>query len=430
MDIGILTDTLPDEARAGGQAAPDNTTDDQRARLRLETLEYLSLMPVGCRLISSDLKVLWQSPRLIEMVQCKSGGGCCDALGLRHNDLDCLSARTIRLQAPQHGTRWLGRLYIEVETVPVQISDAGELASFEIYRDISAEKKLQAALIRQQELLETINRSMIEINHHLESAQFELEEKNRNLEEANEQLRSLDHLKDDFISIVSHELKAPLTSIKASVTLITGTETDKLSPTGVELLTVCRRSTDRLHRLVEDLLDVTRIESGRLSLGFTRFSLREMISECFQSVAALAQQKNIELVCGIPPEIEITADRDRLIQVIVNLVNNAIKFTDQGSVSVDAVESADKFTFHVRDTGIGIPDEAQQRIFDKFAQVAGTLHRNTGGTGLGLAIVRGIVREHGGDIHVTSWLNIGSCFTFTIPQPPGKEHDGAARPLD
>jgi len=115
---------------------------------------------------------------------------------------------------------------------------------------------------------------------------------------------------------------------------------------------------------------------------------------------------------------------------MVNLLSNAIKFTDHGDVSVDVEKELERIIFHVRDTGIGIPEEELTRIFDKFAQVGNVLHRNSGGTGLGLAVARGIIREHGGDIRATSTPGQGSCFTFYIPQPPGKVAHGTAGPLD
>ncbi|MDD5089066.1 MAG: HAMP domain-containing sensor histidine kinase [bacterium] len=394
------------------------------------SLSAFDALPVACRLVGSDLQVLWQTPRLTEFVKHMAGGACCESLGMRHTAADCVSTRTLEQRRPQQRTLWLGRLQLAVETVPVRCADGGGIGSLEFFRNVTSEKKLEGALIRQQELLETINRSMIEINHHLEAAQAELEEKNHCLEQANEQLRSLDQMKDDFLSIVSHELKAPLTSIKASVSLIAGSEAGKLSATGAELLDVCHRSTERLHRLVEDLLDVTRIESGHLSLGFRRFSAREMILECLRAVQALADEKGLALECRAEPDFEITADRDRLIQVVVNLVNNAIKFTEHGAVTVEASGAPNRIEFRVRDTGIGIPEESLWRVFDKFTQVESSLRRNSGGTGLGLAIVRGIIREHGGDIQVSSRVNEGSCFTFSIPQPPGKRGDGAASPLD
>lgn len=377
-----------------------------------------------------DLRVIWQTSRLTELLKRPADGSCCESLGLRHSSADCVTSQTLEKHSAQQRTIWLGRLHIAVETIPVQVEGGEGVASLEFFRDVTPEKKLEGALIRQQELLETINRSMIEINHHLEAAQAELEEKNRSLEQANEQLRSLDQMKDDFLSIVSHELKAPLTSIKASVSLIAGSEAGKLSPTGAELLNVCHRSTERLHRLVEDLLDVTRIESGHLSLKFCTFSAREMILECLRAAQALADEKGLALECRASDELEITADRDRLIQVIVNLVNNAIKFTERGGVVVEATDEPDRVVFRVSDTGIGIPEDALRRVFDKFTQVETSLRRNAGGTGLGLAIVRGIVREHGGDVQVSSRVGEGSCFSFFVPQPPGKTGHAAASPLD
>lgn len=393
-------------------------------------LRQLELTPIPCRLVAGDRQVVWQSSRLTQLLQRHASGGCCESLGLRHSEADCPSSRTIREIRMQRRTLWLGRLHVAVETLPVTGVDGDDVASLEFFRDVTPERKLEGALIRQQELLETINRSMIEINHHLEAAQTELEAKNRSLETVNEQLRSLDQMKDDFLSIVSHELKAPLTSIKASVRLISGREAAQLTPTGAELLQVCHRSTDRLHRMVEDLLDVTRIESGRMSLDFSRFDVSDMIIECLHSVQALADGKGLELECLVDPALQITADRDRLIQVIVNLVNNAIKFTDRGGVTIRAASEPDRMTFSVEDTGIGIPEPALSTIFDKFTQVGSSLRRNAGGTGLGLAIARGIAREHGGDIRVNSRPGEGSCFTFYVPQPPGKNCNAATGPLD
>jgi signal transduction histidine kinase len=306
-----------------------------------------------------------------------------------------------------------------------------EEVCFEYFRDVTSERRLEAALARQQSLLETINRAMIKINHNLEIAQTELEEKNRSLEAANCELRSLDRMKDEFISIVSHELKAPLTSIKGSVELIRTCESEGLSATGAELLTVCQRNVHRLHRLVQDLLDIARIESGRLTLGFTCFDLRELADECLTSERAAAEDKGIAVENRAPSGLRIEADRERLTQVLVNLLNNAVKFTDHGSITVSAQqEKTGAVSISVRDTGAGIPPEEQSRIFDKFAQAGGDLNRNSGGTGLGLSIVRGIVREHGGDIRLISQQGHGSCFTITLPQPPGKAGRETRGPLD
>ncbi len=387
-------------------------------------------LPLPCRMVDGKGHVVWESLALRNLLHTRAEAGCCESLGFLHREGSCPSLRTIRTGAPQDQTRWLGRVYLAMHTVALSGIDGGERLSFECFQDVTPEKRLEAAFTQQQELLEAINKAMIEINHHLESAQNELEEKNHSLQQANAQLRSLDQMKDEFISIVSHELKAPLTSIKGSVDLIRNSERYTLSPTGQELLSVCRRNVDRLHGLVQDLLEIARIESGRLSLGFSAFNARAMAEEALFSQQALAEQKGLALENNVPSALDIEADHDRMIQVLVNLVNNAIKFTDQGTITIEAEAEPAAVAFRVRDTGIGIPCESREVIFNKFAQVGNALHRNAGGTGLGLAIVRGIIREHGGDIYVDSEPDRGSCFTLILPQPPRKATHGSAGPLD
>jgi signal transduction histidine kinase len=280
-----------------------------------QTLEITSLVPdsldrclqalsLPCRIVGNYGRVLWQSGALTSLLNGQSQNRCCESLGFRHTEAECPSRATIQTGKPQRQPRWLGRVYVIQETVPLSGLGGEDAVSFEYFRDVTTEKKLESAFSQQQELLETINKAMIEINHHLEDAQRELQQKNQSLELANDQLRSLDQMKDEFISIVSHELKAPLTSIKGSVELIQTVEKDKLSPTGFELLTICRRSTDRLHMLVQDLLDVARIESGRLSLSFARFNVHDTITECLQSMQTLAGPKGVTLENQVAPGLD------------------------------------------------------------------------------------------------------------------------------
>jgi len=390
----------------------------------------LNRLDIACRFVAPDGTVLWQSDALTRMTGAESPQRCCEALGVAHSDEDCCSLRTIREERSVKRAYWLGRHYVSVETLPAHGLFGHDVLSFETVRDIAVEKRLEAALTEQQQLLETINRAMIEVNQRLEEAQNELEDKNRSLAQANDQLRTLDQLKDDFLSIVSHELKAPLTSIKGSVELIRACERDTLTSAGQELLSVCQRSTDRLQRLVQDLLDITRIESGCMSLDFTSFSVTEMVTECVVSLKPLAVAKNLTIETHLPEGLEMEGDRDRLLQVLVNLLNNAIKFASQGGVTVDAEAAPGRIVFRVTDTGPGIPDDERTRIFDKFVQIADPVQHCARGTGLGLPIARGIVREHGGDIFVTGKPGEGSCFEFAIPQPPGKVVGGEIGPLD
>lgn len=408
---------------------PGSAGTGRGAEFSADVFCLLERLPLPCRIVTAERKVIWETPALRNMLP-STGGSCCESLSIQHHDADCVSLRTIRTGRTHRRDCWLGQTYVSIETVPLSGFMGAQQASFEFFNDITVERRLESAFIQQQELLEATNKAMIEINHHLEAAQLELEEKNQSLEEANDRLRSLDKMKDEFISIVSHELKAPLTSIKGSVELIQTWEQNKLSPNGLELLSICRRNTDRLHGLVKDLLDIARIESGRLCLGFRRFAVSNAVEECFQSVRTLADQKSLTLESIVAPGLEMEADYDRMVQVLINLVNNAIKFTDQGSIAVVCTALPSKVILNVRDTGIGIPVEAHHTIFEKFGQVGSTLHRNSNGTGLGLSIVRGIVHEHGGEISVRSEPGQGSCFTFTIPQPPGKVSTDATGPLD
>lgn len=373
-----------------------------------------------CRVVAPDGSVLWVSKSYHREFG-SNGRVCCEDLGFSHHPEDCPSLRTIRSGAPQAVYRWLGKRYVVVETTPLRSDEGTVVGSFECIRDMSVEKNLETALTDQHDLLETINKAMIEVNHSLEEAQSELQKKNQSLEKINEELRSLDKLKDEFLSVASHELKVPLTSIKASVEIILSSHADALSETGRNLLEVCRRNADRLARIVRDLLEMAQIESGRLSLSVSKFPVAGLLAEADAVVRSLAESRGLELQIHLPDPFEIEADRDRMLQVLNNLLNNAVKFTEKGSIVCSVEAAPESVTITVADTGIGIQTEALERIFDKFTQVDGSMHRNSEGTGLGLSIVRGIVREHGGEVFVQSVPGKGSTFSVVIPQPPGRD---------
>jgi signal transduction histidine kinase len=242
---------------------------------------------------------------------------------------------------------------------------------------------------------------------------------NRELEEANKKLKELDQLKSDFISIVSHELRTPLTSIKAFAELIImkpGMAMDRQQ----KLLGVINSETDRLARLINDILDLTKIEAGKLSWHITELSIDEVIRNSIASMQSLADNKSILVSIQIEPRLPaLVGDRDRLVQVLTNVLSNSIKFTPQGG----KIEVAARFVqtprpqivVSVSDTGVGIPEEDLELIFEKFQRSGDVLTNNTEGTGLGLTISRQIVEYHGGRIWVESTLGKGSTFTFTLP---------------
>jgi len=242
---------------------------------------------------------------------------------------------------------------------------------------------------------------------------------NRELEEVNKKLKEIDKVKSDFISIVSHELRTPLTSIKAFTELIQ--MKPKMTPEKRDkLLGIINSETDRLARLITDILDLTKIEAGKLSWHITRVSLNEIVQTSVASLQSLADNKSLQVKANIPDTLPLLfGDRDRLIQVITNILSNAIKFTPQrGRITVAARmenESAPRVVVAVTDTGIGIPPGDLELIFEKFRRSGDILTNNNQGTGLGLAITRQIVEYHGGTIWAESTLGQGSTFTFTLP---------------
>lgn len=201
-------------------------------------------------------------------------------------------------------------------------------------------------------------------------------------------------------------------------TLLLDTDLDEQQRGFVETI---RTSGDSLLHVINDILDYSKIEAGKLALQHEDFNLPEMLHDCLDIVKSRASQKNLELVCKPDPDIPVwvTSDRGRLKQILLNLVGNAIKFTDKGSVTLSAEnlrEVGDEavLLFTVRDTGIGISEEDQHTIFDSFSQVDGSYTRRFGGTGLGLAISRQLVELLGGEIRVRSTKGQGSAFSFSI----------------
>jgi signal transduction histidine kinase len=242
---------------------------------------------------------------------------------------------------------------------------------------------------------------------------------NRELEEVNKKLKEIDKVKSDFISIVSHELRTPLTSIKAFTELIL-MKPNMLPEKRDKLLQIINNESDRLARLINDILDLTKIEAGRLSWHITRVSLHDIIQTSVSGIQSLADNKSLTIGVSIPESLPLFfGDRDRLIQVITNMLSNSIKFTPQGGriTVVARLEEPPKpqIVVTVSDTGIGIPSNDLELIFEKFRRSGDILTNNGQGTGLGLAITRQIVEYHGGTVWAESTLGQGSIFTFTLP---------------
>ena len=383
---------------------------------------FLPCLPGWMRVVNRDGRVLFATHLAQRDLGIIPQKGCCESLGIPHRDEKCISQQTIATGQPQRQQIHLGRYTCQISSAPLRNDENEIIGSVEILQDTTELRRLQRTLIEKNEVLQLVNESVIELNHDLEAAHNELEEKNEELSEANAELRGFDQLKDEFISMVSHELRAPLTSMKGSISLMLNGMEEALPEKPRQFLDVFLRNTDRLIRMVNELLDLTRIESGRLVFHFETFPLEDLVQEVAQSLQALAQEQDTEISVDAPSGVLIEANRDRLAQVLTNLITNALKHSHGNRVSIHVSRQNEDFDFQVADNGIGISPDKLERIFEKFAQENSGRKRRSDGLGLGLSITRAIVEEHGGIIRAENIQGNGSLFRFKIPQPPGKKN--------
>jgi signal transduction histidine kinase len=260
----------------------------------------------------------------------------------------------------------------------------------------------------------------------LEQKSRELEAATAELRAANEQLKELDRLKDDFISTVTHELRTPLTSIRAfSEILCDNPDLDGTRQN--QFLTIILKESERLTRLINQVLDLSKIESGQMVWSLSEIDLTEVIKEALMATGQLFQEKNIQVELDLPERMpRLRADRDRIMQVLLNLLSNAMKFCNgqAGWVGIRLHVKSGFAQVDVGDNGPGIQPKDQEVIFEKFRQGGNTLTEKPQGTGLGLPICRHIITHFGGKLWVKSEPGHGATFSFTLPlqpQPTGSE---------
>jgi signal transduction histidine kinase len=261
------------------------------------------------------------------------------------------------------------------------------------------------------EMAENLHRAYDELEH-------KVTERTRDLAIANERLQELDQLKSDFVSNVSHELRTPLTAIKGAVDLVLREVAGPLTEKQIHYLTRVRSNTQHLTSLINDVLDLSKIESGSSEVKFNRVSLSSLVHEVIETLRPVAAEKAIRLDPIVTERsIFVLADPDKINQVLMNLIGNAIKFTPaSGKVTVSASRNGQKnVQVSVSDTGPGVLPSERETIFDKFYQIADEEGAKPKGTGLGLAICKALVELHGGKIWVESEVKQGSTFNFTLP---------------
>jgi signal transduction histidine kinase len=237
----------------------------------------------------------------------------------------------------------------------------------------------------------------------------EIEEKGRELEIANKH-------KSQFLANMSHELRTPLNAILGYTELILDNIYGDVPEKIQEVLERLEKNGRHLLSLINDVLDLSKIEAGQLTLSLNEYSMREVVQTVSTSVEALAAEKKLELKVMVPKDLTAgKGDEQRIAQVLLNLLGNAIKFTEEGEVRVEVTVSNETFLVSVSDTGSGLSEADQKRIFEEFHQADGSSTREKGGTGLGLSITKRIIEMHGGRIWVESTLGKGSTFRFTLP---------------
>jgi len=324
-----------------------------------------------------------------------------------------------REYASAKGLNWPDeRLIADAELVHyIEVQLAGAIGAASARVMVAAVAKEEALTIDEvREILDEASQVVV-YSHKLEQKSRELEAATAELREANERLKELDRLKDDFISTVTHELRTPLTSIRAFTEILLDTPDVEVEQRK-KFLGIIAKEAERLTRLINQVLDLAKIESGKADWVESGVDMKEVISDTLAAMSQLFKEKNIKVEARLPEKVStVTVDLDRMVQVMLNLLSNAVKFCDaaNGRVEIALAEREGCLRVDVRDNGRGISPEDQEIIFQKFHQVGDALTDKPHGSGLGLHISRQIVEHFGGRMWVESSAGGGARFSFTLP---------------
>lgn len=264
-------------------------------------------------------------------------------------------------------------------------------------------EKLQRAILEQKESAKLLIRRDLELNR------------------ANEKLRELDQTKSHFISVVAHQLRTPLSSIKWSLDMVLGEALGTLNDEQKTFLRKCYESNERLIVMINDMLGADHIDSGKMKYSLEPKYITDLVDNTLFEMSPMITKKNLKVIVGNKDNNmpKVLIDEEKIKAVLQNILENAIKYTpNEGMIEVDFQKLDNSIQVSVKDSGIGIPEEEQKNVFNRFFRARNAIKMVTDGSGLGLYIAKGIVEKHGGKIWFKSKLGEGSTFAFTVPQAP------------
>jgi len=310
--------------------------------------------------------------------------------------------------------------FLRIVTIQIGIGIHNALSYLELKRLYADLQEKNELLSVQNEELQAQNEEIQAQSEELRAQAEELESQRRALEEKTRLAMEADRLKTEFLSNMSHELRTPLNAILGMSRLLIGGAAGEINAKQADYLNIIEKNGENLLMLINDILDLSKIESGTVEPSISKIHIKPFMADIVTTARSLTQGKNLTLSLHIENDVVVFSDPDKLRQIIMNLIDNAIKFTEQGEVSVLAKEKKEKdrdmLEIQIRDTGIGIPKEALSYIFEPFRQIDGSITRKYKGTGLGLSICKRLVKMLNGRIDVASEPGKGSTFTITVPK--------------